>query len=143
MSLSPDFRFLEVAYPYVAKRLLTDRDASLRDRLTQVLFDKDGTFSWRRLENLVALARESGGGLDLTDTVADGAQLLITDEALRRQLLLALTEDNRLRVDEVARVAALLGEDIAVDRLAQQSLTGGPAFLRKMALSWSDKVLSN
>jgi hypothetical protein len=62
---------------------------------------------------------------------------------LRRQLLLALTEDNRLRVDEVARVAALLGEDIAVDRLAQQSLTGGPAFLRKMALSWSDKVLSN
>jgi predicted unusual protein kinase regulating ubiquinone biosynthesis (AarF/ABC1/UbiB family) len=143
MSLSPDFRFLEVAYPYVAKRLLTDRDASLRERLTQVLFDKDGTFSWRRLENLVALARESGGGLDLTDTVADGAQLLITDEALRRQLLLALTEDNRLRVDEVARVAALLGEDIAVDRLAQQSLTGGPAFLRKMALSWSDKVLSN
>ncbi len=143
MSLSPDFRFLEVAYPYVAKRLLTDRDASLRQRLTQVLFDKDGTFSWRRLENLVALARESGGGLDLTDTVADGAQLLITDEALRRQLLLALTEDNRLRVDEVARVAASLGEDIAVDRLAQQSLTGGPAFLRKMALSWSDKVLSN
>ena len=143
MSLSPDFRFLEVAYPYVAKRLLTDRDASLRERLTQVLFDKDGTFSWRRLENLVALARESGGGLDLTDTVADGAQLLITDEALRRQLLLALTEDNRLRVDEVARVAALLGEDIAVDRLAQQSLTGGPAFLRKMALSWSYKVLSN
>jgi predicted unusual protein kinase regulating ubiquinone biosynthesis (AarF/ABC1/UbiB family) len=143
MSLSPDFRFLEVAYPYVAKRLLTDRDASLRERLTQVLFDKDGTFSWRRLENLVALARESGGGLDLTDTVADGAQLLITDEELRRQLLLALTEDNRLRVDEVARVAALLGEDIAVDRLAQQSLTGGPAFLRKMALSWSDKVLSN
>ena len=49
MSLSPDFRFLEVAYPYVAKRLLTDRDASLRERLTQVLFDKDGTFSWRRL----------------------------------------------------------------------------------------------
>ena len=51
-----------MAYPYVAKRLLTDRDASLRERLTQVLFDKDGTFSWRRLENLVALARESGGG---------------------------------------------------------------------------------
>jgi predicted unusual protein kinase regulating ubiquinone biosynthesis (AarF/ABC1/UbiB family) len=125
MSLSPDFRFLEVAYPYVAKRLLTDRDASLRERLTQVLFDKDGTFSWRRLENLVALARESGGGLDLTDTVADGAQLLITDEELRRQLLLALTEDNRLRVDEVARVAALLGEDIAVESTGAAESDGG------------------
>ena len=144
MSLSPDFRFLEVAYPYVAKRLLTDRDASLRERLTQVLFSaRDGSFQWQRLENLVALARESGGGLDLTDTVADGAQLFVTDETLRRQLLLALTEDNRLRVDEVARVAALLGDDVQIDRLASQSLAGGPAFLRKMALSWSDKVLSN
>jgi hypothetical protein len=41
------------------------------------------------------LARESGGGLDLTDTVADGAQLLITDSQLRVQLLMAVTEDNR------------------------------------------------
>ena len=71
-STLPDFRFLEVAYPYVAKRLLTDRDASLRTRLTQVLFSKDGTFQWARLENLVTLARTSdpkggqgkGGGLD-------------------------------------------------------------------------------
>ena len=29
MTLNPDFKFLEVAYPYVAKRLLTDRDVSL------------------------------------------------------------------------------------------------------------------
>merc|ERR1719424_2447545 len=57
MTLSPEFRFLEVAYPYVAKRLLTDRDASLRTRLTQVLFSKDGTFQWARLENLIGLAR--------------------------------------------------------------------------------------
>ena len=41
------------------------------------------------------------------------------------------------------RVAALLGDDVQIDRLASQSLAGGPAFLRKIALSWSDKVLSN
>ena len=46
-------------------------------------------------------------------------------------------------MDEVARVAALLGDDVQIDRLASQSLAGGPAFLRKIALSWSDKVLSN
>ena len=34
MTLDPSFHFLEVAYPYIAKRLLTD--ASLRDRLFQV-----------------------------------------------------------------------------------------------------------
>lgn len=104
-STLPDFRFLEVAYPYVAKRLLTDRDASLRTRLTQVLFSKDGTFQWARLENLVTLARTSdpkggqggqgkGGGLDLTDTVADGAQLFLTDPGLRKQVRLYFPNPN-------------------------------------------------
>lgn len=36
MTLQPDFHFLEVAYPYVARRLLTDDDPSLRNRLIQV-----------------------------------------------------------------------------------------------------------
>ena len=94
------------------------------------------------MENLIALARESGGGLDLTDTVADGAQLLVTDDELRTQLLLAVTEDDRLHVEEVQRLAALLGEEIKVDKLARDAVNDGPGFLRKMALSWSDKVLS-
>ena len=37
LMLEPDFRFLEVAYPYVAKRLLTDEDPALRQRLIEVL----------------------------------------------------------------------------------------------------------
>ena len=141
MTLQPDFRFLEVAYPYVAKRLLTDRDASLRERLVQVLF-KQGKFQWSRLENLITLARESGGGLDLTDTVADGTQLLVTDEQLRVQLLMAVTEDNRLHVEEIQRLVDLLQDDIKVDKLATTAVNDGPAFFRKMALSWSEKVLS-
>ena len=140
MTLKPEFRFLEVAYPYVAKRLLTDRDARLRERLIQVLF-KQGKFQWTRLENLVELAQEGAGELDLTDTVSDGAQLLITDETLRTQLILALTEDDRLHVDEVARLLRVLQGGVKVDRLAQTATTDGPAFLRKMALSWSESVL--
>ena len=65
---------IQVAYPYIAKRLLTDRDARLRERLIQVLF-KQGKFQWERLENLVELAQEGAGALDLTDTVSDGAQV--------------------------------------------------------------------
>jgi len=77
MTLKPEFRFLEVAYPYIAKRLLTDRDARLRERLIQVLF-KQGKFQWERLENLVELAQEGAGALDLTDTVSDGAQVSLS-----------------------------------------------------------------
>ncbi|MCH1923144.1 hypothetical protein L9G15_27410, partial [Shewanella sp. A3A] len=43
---------------YVAKRLLTDPNPALRERLIQVLF-KDGLFQWKRLENLIVLAKEN------------------------------------------------------------------------------------
>jgi hypothetical protein len=36
LTLEPAFRFLEVAYPYVARRLLTDEDPILRERLFEV-----------------------------------------------------------------------------------------------------------
>ena len=68
-------------------------------------------------------------------------QLLITDEQLRTQLILALTEDDRLHVDEVARLLAVLQGGVKVDKLVQTATTDGPEFLRKMALSWSESVL--
>lgn len=37
MTLDPTFHFLEVAYPYIARRLLTDEDPALRERLIQVI----------------------------------------------------------------------------------------------------------
>lgn len=39
--------------------------------------------------------------LDLTDTIKDGARLFFIDEGIRRQLLLALTEDSKLHIEEV------------------------------------------
>jgi hypothetical protein len=35
LQLQPGFHFLEVAYPYIARRLLTDEDPALRERLFQ------------------------------------------------------------------------------------------------------------
>ena len=141
MTLKPEFKFLEVAYPYVAKRLLTDRDASLRERLVQVLFDNKGKFQWKRLENLIELAKSGGGDLDLTDTAADGAGLLLTDEGLRRKLILALTEDDRLRVEEVSRLVDLLREDVDFEKLARNSIQDAPRVATKFLERWSDSVL--
>ena len=58
-----------------------------------------GKFQWKRLQNLIRLAKEGSGGLDLSDTVASGARVVLLDEKLRSQLLQALTEDNRLHID--------------------------------------------
>ncbi len=58
MGVDPNFKVLSAAYPYIAKRLLTDPAPELRTSLTNLLL-KDGQFRWTRLENLLRNARES------------------------------------------------------------------------------------
>lgn len=56
--IDPNFKVLSAAYPYVAKRLLTDPSPELRASLKDLLF-KEGSFRWNRLENLLRNARSS------------------------------------------------------------------------------------
>lgn len=58
INVDPEFKVLSKAYPYVAKRLLTDPAPQLRASLQDLLF-KDGDFRWNRLENLLRNARDS------------------------------------------------------------------------------------
>ncbi|EOA16162.1 hypothetical protein CARUB_v10004295mg [Capsella rubella] len=156
-TLKPDFKFLEVAYPYVAKRLLTDPNPALRERLIQVLF-KDGVFQWKRLENLLSLAKENvakmssnpnlrvkrvESKLDLTDTIKDGARLFLLDEGIRRKLILALTEDSKLHVEELVDVYRLVEDEVDIPTLAREVVQDIPNVFRDFVLSWSNSVLSD
>ncbi|MGI8935958.1 MAG: ABC1 kinase family protein [Phormidesmis sp.] len=58
ISVDPDFKVLSKAYPYVARRLLTDPAPQLRGSLQALLF-QDGSFRWNRLENLLKNAGNS------------------------------------------------------------------------------------
>lgn len=58
IGIDPNFKVLSSAYPYVAKRLLTDPAPELRKSLSELLLKQDG-FRWSRLENLLRNARES------------------------------------------------------------------------------------
>jgi predicted unusual protein kinase regulating ubiquinone biosynthesis (AarF/ABC1/UbiB family) len=58
IGIDPNFKVLSKAYPYIAKRLLTDPSVELRTSLKDLLF-KDGSFRWNRLENLLNNAKES------------------------------------------------------------------------------------
>jgi predicted unusual protein kinase regulating ubiquinone biosynthesis (AarF/ABC1/UbiB family) len=58
INVDPNFKVLSKAYPYVAKRLLTDQSPQLRGSLRDLLF-KEGNFRWNRLENLLRNAKES------------------------------------------------------------------------------------
>ncbi|MGB3573672.1 MAG: AarF/UbiB family protein, partial [Phormidesmis sp.] len=117
LSLDPTFKIVEIAYPYVARRLLTAETTSLRQRLIEVLF-KDGRFQWQRLENLLMIA-QSDQSFDIIPTAGLGIQFLMTEDGqyLRRQILLALTEDNRLHTEEVQRLWSIVKDDLQPNRL--------------------------
>lgn len=117
LSLNPNFKIVEVSYPYVAKRLLTGESEQLRRRLIDVLF-KDGKFQWQRLENMIEIAR-SDEQFNILPTAQIGLRYLLSEEGkyLRRQLILALIEDDRLHTEEVQRLWSLVKDEIKPQRL--------------------------
>ncbi|KAI7752518.1 hypothetical protein M8C21_015869, partial [Ambrosia artemisiifolia] len=137
----------------------------LENHTCHVLF-KDGVFQWKRLENLIVLAKENvskmssnpalqgNNGessrelkvqkkLDLTDTIKDGARLFLVDEGIRRQLLLALTEDSKLHVEELVDVYRLVEDQIDIPSVALEVVRDLPSAARDFMLSWSASVLSD
>ena len=122
LTINPNFKIVEVAYPYVAKRLLTGETPELRMRLIEVLF-KDGKFQWQRLENMIAIAR-SDGNFDLLPTAQLGLQFLLSNEGqfLRNQLVIALTQDDRLHTEEVKRLWNLVKDELKPGRLFNVAL---------------------
>jgi predicted unusual protein kinase regulating ubiquinone biosynthesis (AarF/ABC1/UbiB family) len=137
LTLNPDFKIVDVAYPYIAQRLLTGESPELRRRLLEILF-KDGRFQWARLENLISIAR-TDSKFDLLPTAQLGLQYLMSDEGkyLRRQLLIALTEDDRLHTEEMSRLWDLIKDELqpvrlfsaAIDALTDISVAGTSALL--------------
>jgi predicted unusual protein kinase regulating ubiquinone biosynthesis (AarF/ABC1/UbiB family) len=108
LSLNPEFKIVEIGYPYVAQRLLNGETPEMRRRLIEIVL-KDGKIQWQRLENMIGIAR-SDGGFDLLPTAQMGLQFLMSPEGLflRNKLVMALTEDDRLHLSEVQQIWKLL-----------------------------------
>ena len=85
--VDPEFKVLSKAYPYVAKRLLTDQSPELRESLKDLLF-KDGSFRWNRLENLLRNAR-SNQDYDLDQALDQAVDFLFSErgEFIRANLV--------------------------------------------------------
>ena len=120
LRLDPSFRIIRVAYPYVAKRLLAGDTAEMREKLLEVLFDKDGRLQIERLENLLAVVENDGAPADLIPVAGAGLKLLLGPEgsSLRQRLLLTLVRDDRLHTEDLQQLLGLLRRTFSPRRLA-------------------------
>lgn len=96
LTLDPDFKLLEVAYPCIAKRLI--RDPTYSNRLPQVLLKENPLsskpiFDFRRLFSLLSMAASVAGSGDLIKglsglggTLVDGGKLLLKKPRLGVEL---------------------------------------------------------
>ncbi len=87
ISIDPNFKVLSKAYPYVAKRLLTDSSPELRASLKDLLI-KDGSFRWNRLENLLKNAAQSSD-YDLNNVLNQTLEFIFSERGtlIREQLI--------------------------------------------------------
>ncbi len=87
INVDPNFKVLSKAYPYVAKRLLTDSSPQLRASLKDLLV-KDGNFRWNRLENLLRNAANSQD-YDLNKVLNQTLEFLFSERGvlIRDQLI--------------------------------------------------------
>ena len=83
LTLDPNFNFLEAAFPYVARRLLTDPDPNLRMRLLRVVIVK-GRFEWDRLAELIKMAEIGAqGGVSMpVSTMVSACRRILKDASL-------------------------------------------------------------
>lgn len=122
LRLDPDFKIVQVAYPYVAKRLLAGDTAEMREKLLEVLFDGDGRLQIDRLENLLAVVESEGPSTDLLPVAGAGLKLLLGPggSTLRQRLLLTLVRDNRINTEDLRNLIELLGRNFNPGRLVGQ-----------------------
>jgi predicted unusual protein kinase regulating ubiquinone biosynthesis (AarF/ABC1/UbiB family) len=120
MRLDPDFRIIRVAYPYVARRLLAGDTAEMREKLLEVIFDRQGRLRLERLENLLEVVESDGPAVDLLPVARDGLRLLLGQEgsSLRQRLLLSLVANDRLHTEDMQRLFGLLRSKFSMRRLA-------------------------
>ena len=116
LTLDPEFQLLETAFPYVARRLLTDEDPALRMRLLQIVI-VGGKFQWERLTDLVELAQSDArpgepgmlARVNLVGVALDGLQLLAKDKTFRDTLLAGFKDEPwTTHAAEAVRLGALL-----------------------------------
>lgn len=106
ISVDPNFKVLSKAYPYIAKRLLTDPSPQLRASLKDLLF-KDGSFRWNRLENLLKNASDSTD-YDLNQVLNQTLDFLFSErgafirEQLTEEIIKAVDVLGRRTLDKVS-----------------------------------------
>ena len=112
LRLDPDFKIIDLAYPYVAKRLLTSDTNEMINILLDVIFDKNGHIRVERIENLfdVLVQDSSTPAKELIPVAGAGLKLLTSARGslIRKNLLMSIIKDEKIDTKDMKQLIKLV-----------------------------------
>ena len=125
LRLDPEFKILKIAYPYIAKKLLTDNSDEIVDILLEVVFDNQGRIQIDKLESLLNTLFKDPDNInsDLIPVANAGLKLFISEKGseVRKNLLLSLIKDDRLEFKDAEKLLNLLRDTFSPLNLAKSA----------------------
>ena len=126
LRLDPDFKILKIAYPYIAKKLLTDNSEEILDILLEVVFDKKGQIQIEKVESLLNILFKDSENInsDLIPVANAGLKLFVSKKGseVRRNLLLSLIKDEKLEFTDAKRLLALMRDTFSPLNIAKSAV---------------------
>ena len=126
LKLDPDFKILKIAYPYIAKKLLTDNSEEILDILLEVVFDNKGRIQIEKVESLLNILFKDSENInsDLIPVANAGLKLFVSKKGseVRRNLLLSLIKDDKLELSDAKKLIRLIIDTFSPMNIAKSAV---------------------
>ena len=126
LRLDPEFKILKIAYPYIAKKLLTDNSEEILDILLEVVFDNKGRIQIEKVESLLNILFKDSGNInpDLIPVANAGLKLFVSKKGseVRRNLLLSLIKDDKLELSDAKKLIRLIIDTFSPMNIAKSAV---------------------
>jgi len=126
LRLDPEFKILKIAYPYIAKKLLTDNSEEILEILLEVVFDKKGRIQIEKVESLLNILFKDSENInsDLIPVANAGLKLIVSNKGseVRKNLLLSLIKDDKLELTDAKKLLSLIGDTFSPLNIAKSAV---------------------
>ncbi len=126
LRLDPEFKIVKIAYPYIAKKLLTDNSDEIVDILLEVIFDKNGRIQIDKLESLFNILFKDSVDInaDLIPVANASLKLFAGEKGseVRKNLLLSLIKNDKIELKDAEKLFTLLKDTFSPMKLAKNAV---------------------
>ena len=123
LRLDPEFKIVRIAYPYIAKKLLTDNSDEIVNILLEVIFDKEGRIQTDKLESLLNILFKDSIDInaDLIPVANASFKLFVSEKGseVRKNLLLSLIRNDKIELKDAEKLFNILTDTFSPMKLAK------------------------